>query len=204
MKSAEFEVRYYLNARDEVVAVNEAWDDHAQVNGGESLVGNQILGRSLWDFIADMTTRQLYQQIIARVRLGCHARFPLRCDTAWCKRLLEVSVRLMDDGLVEFSTSVSNMEIRPEVPLLTGATPGCKEVLRSCAWCCRIDPGSGIWTDVEKAASELQLFENSKIPQLSHGICPQCFLRMTSAIEGLHPGSPAANQDASDLWKAPD
>lgn len=204
MISPDPEVRYHLNACDEIVFVNEAWEQHAQINGGAEIIVDKILGRKLWDFISDLPTRQLYQQIIDRVRLGCHARFPLRCDTPWCKVLLEVNIRRLDGGLVEFATTVSNMELRPSVRLLTGPSHGCEEVLRSCAWCCRIDAGTGNWTHVEQATCDLKIFESSAIPQLSHGICPDCFESMTAAIDGMHPGSPAARQDPSESWKTPD
>jgi len=190
MDSAEPEICYHVNARDEVVFVNSAWNTHAQSHGGAALGGDQVLGRNLWEFISDLPTRRLYEQIFARVRLGCPARFPLRCDTPRCKVLLDVNMRLLKNGHVEVSTAVRAKEDRPLAVLLRGPTGGSTEVLRSCAWCCRIDPGSGVWTSVEQATSDLQLFEQAAIPHLSHGICPDCFGRMTASIESMDSGAP--------------
>ena len=53
------EILYRLNDRDEIVFVNDVWSEFATANDGRHLVPSQVLGRSLWDFITDLTTRQL-------------------------------------------------------------------------------------------------------------------------------------------------
>lgn len=49
--------------------------------------------------------------------------------------------------------------------------------LRACGWCCRIDM-DGFWIDVEDAVEKLGMFEFSRLPKLTHGICKDCFADM--------------------------
>jgi hypothetical protein len=178
-------VRYRINDRDEITFVDGAWDRFAETNDGAEIVGNKVLGRILWDFISDGVTRQLYQQIVARVRQGHQAQFKLRCDSPSCKRHLEMTIHAAGTDIIEFATQSLQVEDRPPMALLARGTPRSTELLRACAWCNRIDVGSDEWTEVEVAVERLKLFEVGRMPQLTHGICEACFATMTSTLDDL-------------------
>jgi hypothetical protein len=62
------DLRYHLNASDEIASVNEEWLSFARGNEAESLLPPRILGRPLWDFIGDEETQHIYRLLHSRVR----------------------------------------------------------------------------------------------------------------------------------------
>lgn len=178
-------VRYHINDRDEIIFVDEAWDRFAKSNDVAELGANRVLGRVLWDFISDRVTRELYQQIVARVRQGRQAQFKLRCDGPSCKRHLEMTIHATGRNTVEFVTHSLQEEDRPAVALLARDTPRSREYLRVCAWCNRIKVGSDAWKEVEVAVERLGLFQVGRMPRLTHGLCPACFATMSSTLDDL-------------------
>jgi hypothetical protein len=182
-------VRYRINDRDEITFVNEAWDRFAEANDGGELAGDRVRGRILWNFISDKLTRQLYQQIVARVRQGHVAKFTLRCDSPSCRRHLEMTIRASGTDAIEFTTRSLRLEDRVPADLLTRATPRSADLLLSCAWCNRVNVGPDAWAEVEIAAERLKLFEFRRMPQLTHGICADCFGRMTDTLDNLKASS---------------
>src|SRR6185436_13937110 len=98
------EILYRLDDRDEIVFVNDDWSVFANANDGEHLIPSQVIGRSLWDFITDSTTRQLYRYVVKRVRQGRAIEFTFRCDSPSCQRLLQMRVARCVNGELEFRT----------------------------------------------------------------------------------------------------
>lgn len=172
---------YQLNDHDEIVFVNEIWDAFARANDGEELVAPHVLGRRLWGFITDATTRQLYLDLLKRVRSGSRVRFQFRCDTPSRRRLLEMDVSQVS-GTTEFRTRVIWEEEREYQALLDPSRPASDEFLHMCAWCKKVDIGAE-WADIEDAVSALRLFERPLLPQLTHGICQACYREMMEIIE---------------------
>jgi hypothetical protein len=182
--SSELSVRYVIDADDKISFVDAGWCRFAEANDGAELTPSVILGQSLWDHITDLTTSKLYQQIVARVRQGKSSRFVLRCDGPECRRLLEMTIISGPNGSVEFETRLLSLETREPVALLSREMPRSTDMLRSCAWCNRIDAGSGSndWVEVEEATNRLRLFEREVMPQLTHGICESCHAKMLSTF----------------------
>jgi hypothetical protein len=183
--SAESGVRYRINEQDEIIFVDEAWNDFATANDGPELVRPRVLGRILWDFVGDGTTLLLYQQIVANVRQGGHALFTLRCDCPSYRRLLEMTVNAHSKGVVEFATRVLQVEPQSPVALLRRQTPRTNELLRTCSWCNRLELAPHTWIKMNDAVSRLQLLEAYRLPQLTHGICSDCFTAMSDEVETM-------------------
>lgn len=175
------EVRYTVNADDDIVFVNEAWDTFAQENGAAHLTSTHVLGRSLWDFVTDDTTRLLYRDVLARIRGTTAMRFTFRCDAPACRRHLELEVTGGRNGDAVFLVRTLKEEPRPAQPLLDPAQLRSDALLRMCSWCKRIDV-NGHWVDVEEAVTALGLFDRPRLPQVTHGICDDCYARMAEAI----------------------
>lgn len=190
--STSDEIHYRVNDRDEIVFVNEAWDTFASANSGEHLTALQVLGRPLWGFITDGTTRVLYQDILARVRSGRSLQFVLRCDSPECRRLLEMQVSHGRDDVTDFRIRTLSREARQPQLLFASDRPHSEELLRVCGWCKKVDTG-GCWVEVEEAVSSLRLFERPRLPGVTHGICEDCYSRMGAAMgEGDNSGEPGA------------
>lgn len=175
------DVIYRINDRDEIIFVNEAWDRFAAANGGEAVMSTRVLHRPLWDFIADVTTCELYRQVLKRARDGRFLRFTFRCDSPLLRRLLEMNVRRCQDGSIEFRTHTLFEESRQPTILLQTHEHDPDTSLRMCSWCKKVLVG-GSWLEVEDAVVRLQLFHHPRPPLVSHGICEQCSREMARVL----------------------
>jgi hypothetical protein len=180
---------YRVNQHNEIIFVNEEWRRFARLNDASDLA-DRVLGRSLWDFIGDSTTRSLYEQIIGRVRGGHQARFTLRCDGPTVRRLIEMTISPGHEGDLDFETRALSVVERAAVPLLARSAKRSQNLLRACAWCNQVDVSSDEWVEVEDAVERLRLFELSDMPQITHGICGPCLAGMIDKLDAL--ASPAA------------
>jgi hypothetical protein len=173
---------YRLNSQDEFIYLNEEWINFAVANDAPDLLPAQVLNRPLWDFIADVTTKQLYREILRQVRAGLPARFTFRCDAPKYRRRMEMTVEGREGGEVQFETRTLQQEERPRQELLDRHAPRAGDLLRMCGWCKGVDIGGGKWGEVEEAVTALHLFERKTPPQLTHGICEACFNLMREVI----------------------
>jgi hypothetical protein len=195
VRSSGDEIHYRVNDRGEIVFVNQAWDTFASANSGEHLTAPQVLGRPLLGFISDCTTRALYQDILARVRSGRSIRFILRCDSPECRRLLEMEVSHGLDDVTDFRVRTVSQTAREPEPLLDSDRPHSDKPLRVCGWCKKLD-ANGRWAEVEEAVFLLGLFERPLLPDITHGICEDCYSRMVASMsEGENSAEPDARAD---------
>ena len=93
---------YWIDGTDHIVAVNEAWNDFAIENGAPDLTREHVLGRSLWDYIADLPTKTLYQALIERARQSRPMDFAYRCDSPTQRRLMHMTITGEADGRIRF------------------------------------------------------------------------------------------------------
>ena len=166
-------VVFSIDRHDHIVEVNNAWTTFALANDAPELVRGRVLRRSFWDFIADGTTRQLYGDLLLRVRRGMPVQFPFRCDSPTARRHLEMRLTPGPDDAVQFESVVLASELRVQQPLLDRYVRRGEDFVRMCAWCKRVELG-GEWADVEKALGQLRIFERHDVPSVTHGICPDC------------------------------
>src|SRR5688572_33423068 len=87
---------------DLIVEVSPAWDEFAHAAGAPLASAAQVLGHPLWGFIADLTSRQLYAQLLRAVRGGAIARFALRCDGPGMRRKLAIAMTALGPDRVVF------------------------------------------------------------------------------------------------------
>jgi hypothetical protein len=101
-------------------------------------------------------------------------------------------------GGVEFRTQVLSEEGREPQPLLERGRPHSEEFVRVCSWCKKVDVG-GRWAEVEEAVARLGLFDRPLLPQLTHGICEDCYARMVGTLGG--PGARPNQAAAPDTHR---
>jgi hypothetical protein len=172
------DIIYRVNSRDEIVFTNEEWDRFALANGGGKVTSANILHRSLWDFIFDPTTRQLYHDILTQIRNNRVIGFRFRCDSPGCRRLMEMRIFPAEGATVEFRIRTLSIEHRQHQPLLESQAVHSEKFLRMCSWCKKINV-EGTWMEVEEAVRHLRLFESTSLPMLTHGVCETCYGEMT-------------------------
>jgi len=176
-------VTYRIDSTDRITTVSEGWISFAKANGGERLLPPGIVGTSLWPWIVDPPTRQVYRSLLTRVRKGAGAiRFRFRCDGPDRRRLLQMQIAVTASDHVDFQTTMVRDQPRAEVGLMDAATLRSDALLTICGWCMRV-PVTGKWSEIEEAVAALGLLEAAVMPRLSHGMCPACYNTMLTAID---------------------
>lgn len=182
---AHLQLIYRINARDEIIHVNQVWDQFAAENAAPAaliaLAPNNLLGQSLWRYVTDAGTRQLYRSLLTRVRPEEIIRFTFRCDSPECRRRLQMEIQGNQDGTIEFRSTPVLIEPRPAQFLLDWSVPRSSSVLTVCSWCNRIKIDDK-WWEIEEGVEHSALFEDERLPRLSHGICDDCYGVMRTVV----------------------
>ena len=175
-------IQYLIDADDRIVFVSGDWDLFAEENDAADMKTANIVNRSLWQFVTEKTTREVYSEVLKSVRTGKTAEFTMRCDGPTVRRLVEVNVRPLPAGEVEFTTRVLATKDRPPQPLLSRSVRRSDRKVNVCAWCDRVQVGPDEWRDVENAAEPLHLDNGAAMPRLSHAVCPHCMEKMAHVL----------------------
>jgi hypothetical protein len=185
MTGNEGPILYRIDARDQIVFVNDGWDAFAFSNDAPEMAARNVLDRDLWDFVSGATLRHLYQLILQRVRNGDSLKFDLRCDSPGLRRFLDIFITPLENGFVQFETRTLRTEKRDTQKLFTKHRSLSGIQLQMCSWCNKIKVGGELWLEIEQAIKALGLFEEEEeAPDVSHGICQPCcnaVLRQTQA-----------------------
>jgi hypothetical protein len=177
-------VDYRLDSEDRIVSVGAEWLAFARANAGAELEPGAVLGRRLWDFIADRETRHLYGLIFATARLERrNVTIPFRCDSPTSRRYMELAIEPLADDALDLSSMTIREEPRSYVALLDPSVPRSDDLLVICSWCKQVlVPRTG-WVEVEIAIRRLDLFASAQLPNLSHGMCSACESKLDWKIE---------------------
>ncbi len=168
-------VIYYINADDQIVAVNAAWNQFAADNNGADLILARIQYASLWTFISDQDTRLLYKHLFAHMRArGQSITLPFRCDSPLERRFMQLTMTPMVTGGIRFASYLLRTELREYQPWLDVDAPRIPGWIEMCSWCKRVRNEAAHWVAIEAAIESMQLFETVRPPQISHSICPAC------------------------------
>lgn len=174
-------VTYRIDVNDVIIAVGDDWAAFARRNNAPALDADTI-GRSLWDFVEGDTTRFVYRALLARVRSGQSITFGYRCDAPALRRYMQMTMRPVGEGGVEFESTTVRVEPRAPV-IATAAAPHTDgPLVRMCSWCNRVEYG-GTWGELEAAAEPLGLFAATDPPLITHAMCPSCFARYMRELD---------------------
>ena len=179
----ESPIVYELDAADLIVSVNEAWENFARNNDGGSLTREAVLNKPLWSFIVHLETSQLYRAILQRVRTGRTIQFAYRCDAPQIRRFMSMEVSLLKSIFVQFESRIIRVESREPVRLLDATVERTATLLTVCGWCKKVRRTNGAWAEVEEVIVEMDLFNKEQMPQLTHGMCEDCYTMIIKAIE---------------------
>jgi hypothetical protein len=173
---------YAIDDEDRLIRVDDGYYRFAAENGWAG--AGDSLGRSIWDFVAGHDVRKLQRLLLRRVREGLRdVELPFRCDGPEVTREMDIRIAADRTGrVVLFSAKLRAEEEREEPqPLLDPGAPRDEgDFLTMCAWCDRflVD---GEWVEVEEAVRRLELFRRATMPELDHGICPECSGQLLAA-----------------------
>lgn len=167
---------YVIDEADRIVSVSDNWLLFAQENEATaSCYPDAIMNKPIWDCISDMETQHLYEVILEKVRTtGKSVVLPFRCDAPDRRRYLELLIKPVHQKCIEFTSYIIREESRDTVELLEADTPRSDGIIKMCSMCKKVELSGGNWVEVEIAVAALKLFEQPKLPQISHGLCAEC------------------------------
>ncbi|MEQ1517948.1 MAG: hypothetical protein ABL931_15825 [Usitatibacteraceae bacterium] len=177
----EDDVVYWLDANDQICFVNEAYDRLATAYAAGEVASSAVLKQSIWDYITDTTTRQIYRILLTRVRAGHPTSFRIRCDSPDHRRSLQIDVSQPESEIVEFRVRTLNAVERPHEALLDFHALRSGELLRICSWCNKVNLNDA-WREIDDVLVRVHLFELGVLPGLTHGICGQCSASMMKVL----------------------
>ena len=178
---------YIIDKLDRIISVSDNWLLFAQENqAGEICHPDVIINRSIWEFIEGTETKQFYEIILRTIRTkNIAVQLPFRCDAPDKRRYLELSITPVQQGNIEFASNIILEELRDTVEVLESGIPRSEELIKMCSMCKKIELSENTWVEAEAAVVSLRLFEKNKLPQISHGLCIECFKLGMSELEKL-------------------
>ncbi|MCC6491080.1 MAG: hypothetical protein IT364_26570 [Candidatus Hydrogenedentes bacterium] len=178
----EIAIEYEIDAEDNFVSIGGDWDEFAEKNGAPGLSADYLLGRSLWGYISGVDTTSLYRVLIERVRESKRAvNFDFRCDSPDRRRWFHLIVTPLPGNCLRFYSILLKEEERQPVSVFDAEAARNEEVLTVCSVCKKVN-NADTWMEVEDAVKKLGLMNREPHPQISHGLCSECYTRL---LEGL-------------------
>jgi hypothetical protein len=176
---------YSIDSDDKITAIDEAWLAFARSNCAPELERGQVIGESLWRYIADLETRYLYGVVLERVREHeAPIMLPFRCDSADRRRFMRLVVSPLKQGSIQIDSVLEREEKREAVRLLENNAGRSQDFIVMCSWCKQVQVSQDNWLEVEDAVVHMELFASEELPGITHGICRPCDLEL-SRILGL-------------------
>ena len=174
---------YEIGSDDRIRSVSGDWHAFACQNGAGGLSVEAVLGRTLMEFVSGAETQHVYAMIGDRVRkTQCRIAIPPRCDSPQTRRFMKLSIAPAVDSGIRFESRTVREESRQVVPILDPAAPRSEVFVVVCSWCKRFRVLES-WLEVEDAVARSGLFEADRMPQLTHGMCPDCAVVVQREID---------------------
>ncbi len=174
---------YRVDANDKIVSVNDAFLAFGDENSLPDARPEAFIGKSIWDFITDHTTRHLYQVAFDQVRrLQKSIALPFRCDSPAQRRHMRIQISCMTQGALQATSWIVHIEDTTRKPLLETPPSHGDELLKMCSWCKRVLVKDQ-WLDLEDAVDILSLFSGGKLPNISHCACQPCASEVKQILE---------------------
>ncbi|MBF0217981.1 MAG: hypothetical protein HQL49_00415 [Gammaproteobacteria bacterium] len=165
-------VEFNLNEQNIIVSVGGEWDQFALANNAPELVGEQVIGLSVLDFVSGNVTRQFLQSLLQLVRSGSRPiELEYRCDSPLEKRFMKMHVSLTLSGQVRFINSTLRIEHRDQACHISKSVQRGKNTNIRCS-ICNLIKSSHDWLEPEKiSAFNTQAHTGL---QVVYGICDSC------------------------------
>lgn len=178
---------YRLDENNLINYVNETWENFAIANNcGHKCLSDYVLGMHYSNYIEGPETKLIYKYIIENVKkYRKKISFPFRCDSPGKRRYLKMEISLLGNGDLEFKSHTIKTEKRNNIKLLEQYIERSNTFLNICSMCKRVKTDKYIWVEIEKALKTLNLFSKTKLPQLTHGLCPECYRQMIDEINKI-------------------
>jgi len=165
---------YTIDASDRLIDVNAAFVASLP-SGFDISTPEQLIGRSLWDFVPGVLPRQLWQVLLRRVRnIAAPVFIPMRTDSPSERRIIDVELHPLGNDEVRHVHQSIWWEPRPLVELLDPSRLRDGRSVARCAWCARIRVRLGTWVEIEEAVQTLGLASTATLPSIEDSACISC------------------------------
>jgi hypothetical protein len=173
-KQSDDMICYRVDERDCITFVSPGWLRFTDENASQ-LTEAAVIGQPLWRYIAGDDCRQIYRNLFLQIRQhGDTASFPFRCDSPTLRRFMEMKIRPLPRGHLQFEVQRVKDDPQPYCPLIDPKTNRSEQWVTICAWCKQVKLPSGEWIDLVESARALGLFANDDVPNITHGMCLVC------------------------------
>lgn len=177
---------YVLTAADRIRSVGPEWDEIAGESAAAGTPAEAVLGRSLYDFVADAETAAFLRDVFASCRAkGEVFETSYRCDGPATLRLFHMVVLPLPDGELHVQSDLV-VDCSYPVAAAPAAAPEARGDALRCSSCCAIRVADQ-WFDAADRA------DRDSFP-LIWGVCPDC--RTETADAMARPRGPEAEDVA--------
>jgi len=167
---------YTLDKNNTLIDIDGPWDQFAEQNNGENARAEQVLGRSIWEFIEGFETLCYLNAIFSAVRKKQRPFHSLyRCDSPEEKRIFEMQVLPLHGTQITVIHRLQETRLFKDIDNVADLSKLKSE--KRCSICARFEVG-GAWI-VPLARPPEQFFPKS------YTVCPDCRLAAKTEIEGL-------------------
>jgi hypothetical protein len=173
-KQASAVVEYRLDEHDRITEVNESWKRFALENGGENLIAENVIGRSLRDFISGDVTRMFVSALLQSTRLtGKERTINYRCDSAEVKRFMAMDIVPVNSGeLISRHRVLRELKLPVSIPF-TAIKSGQKALIKRCSMCNRLTKGGSPLIEPEDA-ERLGWLDQPASALVIYSVCRDC------------------------------
>ncbi len=176
MTTAARTIVYAIDGNDHLLKVGEGWREFAVENDGiATLYPESVIGNSLWDYIKGDSLKQIYRELIGRVRGRDRSiEFEYRCDSPKLKRFMQMQIvgNVTDETVTFFS---GTLKVEPQTYILQwSAAHRGDQQLKRCSICNLIQTPNMQWEELETALRDHQLLNCDRDIRLVWGVCELC------------------------------
>mgnify|MGYP001821522752 FL=1 len=172
--------QYGVDDTDVVTFVDEWWVAFAEENRAIGLSRDSVLGHSIWEFIADEPTQQLYRELHNYVRSsGRPVRVPFRCDSPTLQRFMQLKISHEGNGHLHYESTLLRTVPQRRLSVLNPRAKRTNAFLTMCSVCKRtlIEPSG--WLELEDIALRLLMYDQQRVPGMRYTVCPDCSRRIS-------------------------
>lgn len=167
-------VVYWIDRKNIIQRVNENWDDFALANDGGGVTRDQVVGRSIFDFIVGDNTRMWIETVLEHVRL---VRQPLareyRCDSPSEKRFMMMRLTPVEGDLIRLDHETLRVEsMACHVPDFVYCGRKASRLTVRCSICNKVKAGEQ-WVDPDSPEAKLERSTGASTP-VAYSVCESC------------------------------
>jgi len=167
---------YTVDADDRIEKMGGNWNDFAAENAApEMQEPANVVGTSIWSFLAGTEIKSLFRQIFEEVRVKeTTFSMPFRCDSPDVQREMMLTVSYAGDNKLDISTVLQNEMSQPHVPLFSPRSYSTRNHINRCSVCRRFEDRNGDWLSATELAMKTSILAAPHLPAVSERVCGEC------------------------------